>query len=179
MFFNHFRFMHPVESGFEPSGAGRGTGLIHSCKSALPAVLIIGALAGTLVVSPALASRTHRSATSGHMKHKKKAASHQIHGQRQIDEDRAREIQSALIREHYMTGEPTGEWDADSQAAMTKYQSDHGWQTKITPDSRALIKLGLGPTQDAAPMKAALPQNSMSMNAPSVNTLADSHPMAQ
>lgn len=28
---------------------------------------------------------------------------------------------------------------------MTRYQADHGWQTKITPDSRALIKLGLGP----------------------------------
>ena len=38
---------------------------------------------------------------------------------------------------------------ADSQAAMVKYQSDNGWQTKITPDSRALIKLGLGPKQDA------------------------------
>ena len=28
---------------------------------------------------------------------------------------------------------------------MTKYQADNGWQTKVIPDSRALIKLGLGP----------------------------------
>ncbi len=28
---------------------------------------------------------------------------------------------------------------------MLRYQADNGWQTKITPDSRALIKLGLGP----------------------------------
>jgi len=26
-----------------------------------------------------------------------------------------------------------------------KYQADHGWQSKVIPDSRALIKLGLGP----------------------------------
>jgi hypothetical protein len=28
---------------------------------------------------------------------------------------------------------------------MQKFQSDQGWQTKLTPDSRALKKLGLGP----------------------------------
>jgi hypothetical protein len=28
---------------------------------------------------------------------------------------------------------------------MERYQSDNGWQSKVTPDSRALIKLGLGP----------------------------------
>jgi hypothetical protein len=28
---------------------------------------------------------------------------------------------------------------------MVKYQNDNGWQSKVTPDSRALIKLGLGP----------------------------------
>jgi hypothetical protein len=50
-----------------------------------------------------------------------------------------------LIREHYLTGEPTGVWDEASKEAMLRYQSTNGWQTKITPDSRALIKLGLGP----------------------------------
>ena len=67
------------------------------------------------------------------------------HGQRTIDEDRTVQIQQALIREHYMTGEPTGVWDQASKDAMTRYQADNGWQTKLTPDSRALIKLGLGP----------------------------------
>ncbi len=28
---------------------------------------------------------------------------------------------------------------------MVKYQADNGWQSKTTPDARALIKLGLGP----------------------------------
>ncbi len=69
-------------------------------------------------------------------------------GQQGIDPDRAREIQAALIREHYMQGEPSGAWDANTQAAMQRYQADHGWQSKTTPDSRALIKLGLGPSSD-------------------------------
>jgi len=67
------------------------------------------------------------------------------HGQHGIDADRTREIQSALIREHYLSGEPSGVWDQSTKDALTKFQADNGWQTKITPDSRALIKLGLGP----------------------------------
>jgi hypothetical protein len=66
-----------------------------------------------------------------------------------MDSQRATEIQQALIRAHYLSGSPTGQWDAETQAAMVKYQDDNGWQSKITPDSRALIKLGLGPKQDA------------------------------
>lgn len=67
-------------------------------------------------------------------------------GQMGIDAERTREIQEALIRANYLQGEPSGVWDADTKAAMTKFQSDNGWQTKILPDSRALIKLGLGPS---------------------------------
>jgi hypothetical protein len=67
------------------------------------------------------------------------------HGQHGIDEERTVAIQNALIREHYLSGEPTGAWDQASKDAMTRYQAANGWQTKITPDSRALIKLGLGP----------------------------------
>jgi hypothetical protein len=28
---------------------------------------------------------------------------------------------------------------------MQKYQADNGWQTKLMPDARAILKLGLGP----------------------------------
>ena len=54
-------------------------------------------------------------------------------------------IQQALIREHYLTGTPNGLWDQQTKDALVKFQAANGWQTKITPDSRALIKLGLGP----------------------------------
>lgn len=66
-------------------------------------------------------------------------------GQQVIDQERTREIQQALIRENYLSGEASGAWDDATRQAMTRYQYDHGWQTKVTPDSRALIKLGLGP----------------------------------
>jgi hypothetical protein len=78
------------------------------------------------------------------------ARSHRIHGQQAIDSERVTQIQQALIRQHYLTGEPSGQWDATTQAAMQKYQADQGWQTRLTPDSRALVKLGLGPDYSTA-----------------------------
>ncbi len=79
-------------------------------------------------------------------------------GQQIISSDRTRQIQGALIREHYLDGEPSGAWDQRTKDALTRYQADNGWQTKITPDSRALIKLGLGPSHDGLlnPDSAAL-----------------------
>lgn len=65
--------------------------------------------------------------------------------QQVIDAQRAREIQEALIREGYLEGPADGVWGEKSMAAMEQYQADNGWQTRIVPDSRALIKLGLGP----------------------------------
>ena len=67
------------------------------------------------------------------------------HGQQKIDPARAEQIQQALLREHYLTGEASGTWNDASQRAMERYQASNGWQTKVVPDSRALIKLGLGP----------------------------------
>ena len=69
-------------------------------------------------------------------------------GQRQMDSERVQAIQEALIREHYLSGEASGTWNQTSEDAMRRYQADHGWQSKTVPDSRALIKLGLGPSHD-------------------------------
>ena len=66
-------------------------------------------------------------------------------GQQVIATERARQIQQALIREHYLDCEATGQWDNRTKVAMEHYQASNGWQTKKLPDSRALIKLGLGP----------------------------------
>jgi hypothetical protein len=87
----------------------------------------------------------HTSTSSRHTTAKKAA---RPRGQAAPDSDRTREIQNALIREHYLNGSPSGSWDSDTRAALTKFQADHGWQTKIVPDSRALIKLGLGPSRE-------------------------------
>ncbi len=90
-------------------------------------------------------SSTHKTSAKNSKHSSKKTVSAHSHGQRTIGEERTREIQSALIREHYLSGEATGVWDSDSKDAMLRYQQANGWQTKVTPDSRALIKLGLGP----------------------------------
>jgi peptidoglycan hydrolase-like protein with peptidoglycan-binding domain len=93
----------------------------------------------------------HSTASSANIKHASKPhkSSHASIRHEGMESDRATEIQQALIKSGYMSGEPSGVWDGQSAAAMQKFQGDNGWQTKITPDSRALIKLGLGPQQDA------------------------------
>ena len=104
------------------------------------------------VVTPASHSKTTSSKSSKTRKVSAKNTrgkkSKKARGQQAIDSDRTREIQSALIRERYMDGEPTGSFDTDTKAALAKFQRDNGWQTKVVPDSRALIKLGLGPSRE-------------------------------
>jgi peptidoglycan hydrolase-like protein with peptidoglycan-binding domain len=141
----------------------RGSLIVYFYRASL-AVLV-----STALLSPwAMASRVHRAPTSGQTPvHKSTAKSagktsattatnhktsvkkgHRApkkRGQQAIDSERVMQIQQALIREHYMNGEASGNWDSTTQAAMQKYQSDQGWQTKLMPDSRALKKLGLGP----------------------------------
>ena len=38
--------------------------------------------------------------------------------------------------------------DAQTESAIRRFQADNGWQSKVVPDSRALIKLGLGPDHE-------------------------------
>ncbi len=95
--------------------------------------------------STAHARTTHKLAGS-----KSRHGSRRARGQQAIQPERVTQIQQALIREHYFTGEANGNWDAATIAAMQKYQADQGWQTKIMPDSRALLKLGLGPDYSTA-----------------------------
>ena len=128
-------------------------------RSALKKLVILSfAMALCSGYAQASTKATSKTARHGHHKGKRKA-SWKKKGQQGINSERATEIQQALIREKYLTGEPTGEWDARTQAALVKYQGDNGWQTKVVPDSRALIKLGLGPNYSASllngPPKAA------------------------
>jgi hypothetical protein len=120
-------------------------------------------LAGTLASASTTTAKKHSKGTAAAASHKSahagktstkssskkgkrsKKVNWRKRGQQKIDPQRARDIQEALIREHYMEGEPSGVWDATSQKAMERYQADNGWQSKSIPDSRALIKLGLGP----------------------------------
>lgn len=124
--------------------------LSRACFTALFSAAFVAATGAPV----AHASHVHRSPTSGihhvrgtshhHLRHHHYRHSARVRGQQAIQPERVMQIQQALIQAHYMSGEPSGKWDADTIGAMQKYQSDNGWQTKIMPDSRALVKLGLG-----------------------------------
>jgi peptidoglycan hydrolase-like protein with peptidoglycan-binding domain len=111
-------------------------------------------LSSALLLSIALpcSAYTHsrRGPTSPKLFHKRSKSAAKPAGQRGIDDARATQIQTSLIKSGYLSGEASGHWDAQTEAAMQKFQSDNGWQTKLIPDSRAIIKLGLGPAQDSA-----------------------------
>ena len=113
-------------------------------------------LSGALLATPAFASHVKRAPTAGtsHRKAKTRHSHrrvhhilyrHRIRGQQAIQPDRVKEIQAALIKARYLDGQPSGDWDQTTISAMQKYQADHGWQTRLMPDARALVKLGLGP----------------------------------
>jgi hypothetical protein len=122
-------------------------------------------------------SSTHRKtnsvASSRSTKGRRSRSRRVARGQQKIDPQRAEEIQDALIRDHYLTGEPTGKWDQASEDALRRYQSDHGWQSKTVPDSRALISLGLGPSHD----HLLNPESAMTTG-PDVSHSVDSSPPA-
>ena len=110
----------------------------HTTKSHAKAASRVGSTAH---------SKSANSNHSSKSRHGKKVvkSSWKSHGQHGIDSDRTRQIQEALIRQNYLSGDADGNWDSRTQDAMRRYQEDHGWQSKVLPDSRALIKLGLGP----------------------------------
>lgn len=146
---------------------------VRACQSLL--------LIAALVAAPAFASRTHRPATAHPPHHRtrrghaRRARRHVVRGQRGIDSERAKQIQTALIQKNYMTGSPSGEWDSATEDAMKKYQADHGWQTKLTPDSRALIALGLGPDRGADGTPVMAKEKAPPPAVPAPNTLASTH----
>jgi hypothetical protein len=111
-------------------------------------------LSSALLFSVALpcSAFTHarRGPTSPKLFHKRSKSAAKPAGQRGIDDVRATQIQTSLIKSGYLSGQASGHWDAQTEAAMQKFQEDNGWQTKLIPDSRAIIKLGLGPAQDSA-----------------------------
>jgi peptidoglycan hydrolase-like protein with peptidoglycan-binding domain len=115
-------------------------------------VLCLAASAQATATPKEKSTKTASSSTSKSKNHKKhtkaKGKTSKTRGQKAIDTERAEQIQEALIREHYMDGQPSGKMDDATQAALRRFQADQGWQSKSVPDSRALIKLGLGPSHD-------------------------------
>jgi peptidoglycan hydrolase-like protein with peptidoglycan-binding domain len=61
-----------------------------------------------------------------------------------LQPERVQEIQQALIREGYLQGNASGQWDARTHEAMQHYQTDHGFPATGLPEAKSLMKLGLG-----------------------------------
>jgi hypothetical protein len=117
--------------------------------------LISSLVAGAAVPATAAAHARRGSAASRSLA--KRTVKPRVQSQRTIDDERATQLQAALIKSGYLTGQPSGHWDAQSEAAMAKLQADNGWQTKLVPDSRAIIKLGLGPSTASLPAQSSAP----------------------
>jgi hypothetical protein len=95
-----------------------------------------------------MTAKTKSASSSTSSRRGKKSKKTAKRGQQKIDSERTEQIQEALIKQHYLSGEPSGKWDPATEDALRKFQADNGWQNKTVPDSRALIKLGLGPSHD-------------------------------
>jgi hypothetical protein len=136
-------------------------------------------------------SKSAKSSKASHAKstkagvHKGKRSRKTVRGQQKIDEDRTQQIQEALIRQHYLNGESSGKWDASTEDALRRFQADNGWQNKTVPDSRALIKLGLGPSHDhllnpesamTTPPEAHNPQTGKPAHGPAAAAPASNQP---
>lgn len=116
---------------------------ISSLKFRALAAFLLLALA-TPTLHATTKHKTHKKTSSKHLKH----SSWRHRGQKAVDPRRTTQIQQALIQSHYLDGQPSGAWDSKTQEALRRYQAANGWQSKVVPDSRALIKLGLGPSTD-------------------------------
>jgi peptidoglycan hydrolase-like protein with peptidoglycan-binding domain len=105
----------------------------------------ISALLVATSMSSLALTHAHRGPTSPKLSSKHSKSASKPAGQRTIDDARAAQIQGSLIKSGYLSGAASGHWDSQTESAMQKFQEDNGWQTKLIPDSRAIIKLGLGP----------------------------------
>lgn len=129
--------------------------------------LSISALVMATFVPCFALTHAHRGPTSPKLSNKHSKSPAKSTGQRTIDDTRATQIQTSLIKSGYLSGEASGHWDSQTESAMQKFQEDNGWQTKLIPDSRAIIKLGLGPTHNSS-----LNSASSNMAAPETSSAA-------
>ncbi len=155
------------------SGSSRQTPYLESVLTMrFGQFALFSSIVVALTLPAAASTRKHVSTAGLHKtsaKSKHTAAKSKMTSQRTIDDERATQIQTALIKAGYLAAPASGHWDSASIAAMTKVQADNGWQTKLVPDSRALIKLGLGPA-------TAPPADSAASLGPAEDTIARNQP---
>ena len=92
--------------------------------------------------STAYASQ-HRGATARNRRMRRLSGPQRL-ARLHLQPQRVQEIQQALIREGYLQGDATGQWDVRTRDAMLRYQTAHGFPATGLPEAKSLMKLGLG-----------------------------------
>jgi len=134
----------------------------------LPRVAATLAFAYTLTAGVAAPGVTSAQTASKSSSHKKKhhTAKRQP-SQKAPTADRISEIQSALSRQGYYAGDPSGKMDYKTVAALQKFQSASGMDATGKLDAPTLQKLGLGSdTAGISAPKPAAPPSCCSMMTP-------------
>lgn len=136
----------PPRTGSHPSSTLRAShhaGTVNAgARKATP-----HAATGTAAKTAANHTTAHASQHKGAPAHKGSVRSltgRQRLARLHLQPERTQEIQQALIREGYLQGDASGEWDSRTHEAMQHYQADHGFPATGLPEAKSLMKLGLG-----------------------------------
>lgn len=131
--------------------AGQRLGLGFVALVAAALFLVAGAASGDAHDTAHHSSKgsTARSSTSHSSSRNSKSSSHRKTSRREPKQkvptpQRIEEIQSALSRDGYYQGSPSGKWDSSTVDAMRRFQQEHGISPTGKLDAASLQKLGLG-----------------------------------
>jgi Putative peptidoglycan binding domain len=132
-------------------------------------------------------SHTSRKKTRHHYRRRRYRRRHhrRVRLPRAPSQERITQIQTTLQRGGYYQGDPSGKWDANTVAAVQKFQSAHNIDATGKLDAPTLQKLGLGsdiagvaaprpvvPKQCCSAAPAAAPSTTPSNGATAVPTAA-------
>jgi peptidoglycan hydrolase-like protein with peptidoglycan-binding domain len=99
---------------------------------------------GTTTASPKSSGKSSAASSKKKKSSKKSRHARREPSQKAPTPERISEIQSSLARGGYYQGDPNGKWDANTVAAMQKFQSANGLDPSGKLDATSLQKLGLG-----------------------------------
>ena len=112
---------------------------------------------------------SHKAGSHAKSTRPRRTSSQQRLARLHLQPERTQEIQSALIREGYLKGEASGDWDTRTHDAMLHYQTDHGFPATGLPEAKSLMKLGLG----SHPLPPELDQPSPKLAPPAAAVTGD------
>ncbi|MGH9563138.1 MAG: peptidoglycan-binding domain-containing protein [Terracidiphilus sp.] len=94
--------------------------------------------------SPASKTKAKAHHATHHRYSRRRRSHHHVVLPKAPSADRVTQIQAALARGGYYTGDPTGRWDSNTSAAVQKFQSANNIDATGKLDAPTLQKLGLG-----------------------------------